>query len=64
MEGNQEWFIGVNLSWFLKSHSTFSGSLTTSSNMMQNLKPIFKVLHALDPIYPSIFTCLLYKIVL
>lgn len=47
--------------WFLKGHSTFSGSLIPSPCSMQNLKPTFKALHALVPIYPLIFSSLLHK---
>lgn len=52
------------LSWLLKGHSTLRGSLITFSNVMQNLKPTFKVLLVLVPIYHSISISLLPRTLL
>lgn len=60
MEGNQEWFTtGVIFELVLKSHSILGGSLIPFSTLMQNLKPTFKVLHVLVPVYHSISISLL-----
>lgn len=58
--GESGWFTDVILNQFLKDHSTFCGSLIPSPNLIQNLKLIFEVSHAVAPIYPSIFISLYY----